>query len=140
VADSPGKDEYQEQDAFKAKMLDALKAMKIPEDQLKRVALSDHDSVLGFYAYAAYRFGRAKLPPDKWNEFEAAYYDIVKVQAPKPLSPDQCEKLLQRFHVDTTQFDSYMSDFQHYSATGEQRRPDVWAQRSSWGFGPPNAN
>ena len=28
VADSPGKDEYQEQDAFKAKMLDALKAMK----------------------------------------------------------------------------------------------------------------
>lgn len=125
-----GTDIYKEEDEFKARVIEALKKMGLPQETLSVVSQSDRDIVINFYAYAAYRFGRDTLPEDKWKEFDAAYNSVAK-----SLSPDQCQALLERFQVDTARFADYMADFRYYVKTGEQRRPDVWAHRDAWGFG-----
>ena len=134
VADAPGLEEYKEQDEFKAKVIEALKKMSVPPEQLATVAQSDRNVVMSLYAYAAYRFGRNALPQSKWTEIENAYYALAVKQPP---SPDQCQALLDSFHIDTAKFAEYMEDFRYYAKTGEQRRPDVWAHRENWGFGNP---
>jgi hypothetical protein len=128
-------DEFGEQDAFKAKVLKALKGMGLPQDKLKEVANSDRSVILKFYAYASYRFGRNTLQQSRWQEFDNAYQSVTNAQSTKSLSPDQCQELLDEFHIDTAKFAEYMEDFRYYVRTGEQRRPKVWAERGNWGFG-----
>lgn len=132
IADAPGLDEYKEEDEFKAKVIEALKKMQLPPEQLAAVAQSDRNVVLSFYAYAAYRFGRSALPQSKWDEFDKAYNTLAAQQPP---SPNQCQALFDSFHIDGARFADYMADFRYYAKTGEQRRPDVWAHRQTWGFG-----
>ena len=128
----PGRDEFREQDEFKARILQVLQKMRLPQEQLVAVAQSDKNVIMNFYAYAAYRFGRDALPQSKWKDIDDAY----NTQAAKgPLSPDQCQALLDSFHIDSAKFAEYMEDYRYYVKTGEQRRPEVWAQRESWGFG-----
>jgi hypothetical protein len=132
LASGPGQDEYNEQDEFKETMIGALKKMGLPQEQLSAVIRSDRDVVLNFYANAAYRFGRNALPQSKWNDIDSAYYHQA---AKQPLSPDECQALLDSFHIDVAKFADYMDDFRYYVKTGEQRRPEVWAHRETWGFG-----
>jgi hypothetical protein len=127
-----GVDIYKEYDDFKSKLIESLKKMKIPQEKLLEISRSDRSAVISFYAYSAYRFGRNVLPQDKWDEIDTYYNTQMKTG---PLSPDQCQALLDRFHVDTTKFADYMADFRYYVEKGEQRRPEAWAHRESWGFG-----
>jgi hypothetical protein len=129
---APGRDEFKEQDEFKARVIEALKRMGLPQEKLTEVSQSDRNVVMTFYAYAAYRFGRDALPQSKWNEIDNAYNSQA---AKQPLSPDQSEALLDSFHIDSAKFAQYMEDYRYYVRTGEQRRPEVWAKRESWGFG-----
>jgi len=130
-----GTDEYSEQDAFKKRVIEALKRMGLPEEKLNEVARSDRNVVIQFYCYAAYRFGRSALPETRWREFDEAYSKLLTAQAANPLSPDVCQALLDSSQVDTTRFADYMADFRYYVKTGEQRRAEVWAHRVIWGFG-----
>lgn len=127
-----GRDEYREQDEFKANVIGVLKKMQLPPEQLAAVTQSDKNVVMNFYANAVYQFGRNDLPQSKWNDIDKAYSILLEKQ---PLTPDQCQKLLASFHIDTAKFSDYMDDFRYYVKTGEQRRPEVWANRESWGFG-----
>jgi hypothetical protein len=99
--------------------------------RLKEVEQSDKNVIIEFYGYTAYRFGRNTLLQGRWQEFDDAYYKLTNERPTKLLSPDQCQELLDKFHIDT----AYMEDFRYYVNTGEQRRPKVWARRGSWGFG-----
>ncbi len=132
LAEAPGLDEYREQDEFKANVIEMLRKMGLPQEQLAAVTQSDRTVVMNLYAYAAYRFGRNVLPQSKWTEIDNAYYTLAAKQPP---TPDQCQALLDSFHIDTTKFADYMDDFRYYAKTSEQRRPEVWAHRESWGFG-----
>ena len=104
IADAPGLDEYKEEDEFKAKVIEALKKMQLPPEQLAAVAQSDRNVVLSFYAYAAYRFGRSALPQSKWDEFDKAYNTLAAQQPP---SPNQCQALFDSFHIDGARFADY---------------------------------
>jgi hypothetical protein len=128
----PGRDEFREQDEFKARVIEALKKMRLPQDKLTEVSQSDRNAVMTFYAYAAFRFGRDALPQSEWTEIDNAYNTEA---AKQPLSPDQCQALLDSFHIDTAKFAEYLDDYRYYVKTGEQRRPEVWAHRERWGFG-----
>ncbi len=63
-----------------------------------------------------------------------AYYKLTNAQPTKALSPDQCQELLDKIHIDTAKFAEYMEDFRYYVKAGKQRRPEVWARRGSWGY------
>jgi hypothetical protein len=126
------RDEYREQDEFKANIIEVLKRLQLPQEQLAAVTQSDKNVVLNFYARAAYRFGRNELPQGKWNDIDKAYSELLAKQR---ITPDQCQKLLDSFHIDAGKFSDYMDDFRYYVKTGEQRRPEEWANREIWGFG-----
>jgi hypothetical protein len=113
-------------------VIEVLKKMQLPQEQLNAVTQSDKNVVINFYARAAYRFGRDQLPQSKWNDIDGAYRVLLTNQ---PVTPEQCQKLLDSFHIDTDKFSDDMDDFRYYARTGEQRRPEVWARRESWGFG-----
>ena len=123
-------DQYQEEDAYKATLLNNLRNMGVSAAQLADVAHSDSKIVMTFYANAVYRFGRDTLPETQWGSFDRAYGRIVQ-----PATPDEMEKLLAKFHIQPVGFSEYMEDYRYYTKTLEQRRPLVWAKRSTWGFG-----
>ncbi len=132
LVEGPGQDEYKKQDERKAKILESLRKMGLPMEQVAAVTQWDKNVVMSFYANAAYRFGRDALPQSKWNDIDNAYNTLA---AKQPLTPDQCQAFLDSFQIDTTKFADYRDDFRYYIKTGEQRRPEVWARRGSWGFG-----
>ncbi len=47
-----GRDDFREQDEFKARVIETLKKMKLPQDKLEEVAHSDRNVVMTFYADA----------------------------------------------------------------------------------------
>jgi hypothetical protein len=128
-------DQFVEQDAFKGKLLQMLKQTGMPEDQINDVEQSDRNTVMTFYAYAAYRYARNTLPNTSWREFDRAYYDLIKATPNGALSPDQTLQLFKTFRVEPGKFTEYIEDFRYYVKTGKQRRPDVWAHRGSWAYG-----
>jgi hypothetical protein len=123
-------DEESAEDAYKTSLLQNLRNMGVSPTEIANVAQSDSNVVLGFYAYAAYRWGRDSLPQSQWRGFDSAYNRIKQ-----PASPDEVEKLLTDFHINTSGFSGYVEDYQYYAKTLRQRRPLVWANRAAWGFG-----
>ena len=132
MAGSPADEEHAE-DAYKVSLLQNLRDMGVSPAEITAVAQSDSNVVLSFYAYAAYSWGRNSLPERQWPAFDGAYDRITQ-----PANPDDIEKLLTHFHVKATGFSGYMEDYRYYAKKMEQRRPLVWANRASWGFGKPD--
>ncbi|MGC8478104.1 MAG: hypothetical protein ACP5NP_17270 [Acetobacteraceae bacterium] len=128
-------DEFQEQDQFKEKIVNALKGMDLPPAQIRAVENSDRQIVLSFYANAIYRFGLSQLPRGEAGKFEKDWEMLLTSARPTAPSPDQCVKLLEKYHIDSDSFSPYIRDYSYYRKTGDQRRPDVWARREQWGFG-----
>lgn len=126
--------EFSEQDAYKASILQTLKDMDLPPSVIKEVEQSDSDIVLGFYSYAAWRFGSDGFLPseEKRQAFDKAYANLSDEQKH---SPEALQRLLSGFHVDASAFGPYMEDFIYYARNKEQRRPAVWANRERWGYG-----
>lgn len=129
-----GGNEFAEQDAYKASLLQSLRDMDIPAETIKEVEQSDSNVVLNFYSNAAWRFGSDGFLPDekKRQEFNKAFWSL---SAEQQRSPEQLQKLFDDFHIDSSRFSPYMDDFRYYVSKKEQRRPEVWAQRETWGFG-----
>jgi hypothetical protein len=126
--------DFPAEDAYKASVVQSLKDMEIPAEAIKEVEQSDSNVVVGFYAYAAFRFASDGFLPDdkKRQEFNTAYAALSDAQKHSPV---ELEALFNRFHVDGTRFSPYMEDFRYYLSNKEQRRPEEWAKRETWGFG-----
>lgn len=126
--------EFEDQDAYKLTLLKALRDMGITDDTIKEVEKSDSNVVVSFYAYAAYRFASDGFLPDekRRQDFDKTYQ---KLSAEQQRSPGQIQNLYDDFHVDGSKFAPYMEDFRYYTERREQRRPEAWAKRETWGFG-----
>jgi hypothetical protein len=128
-------DPFPAQDAFKAKVLNELKAMDLSPQEIDEVDQADRDIVLSFYANAAFRFASGRVPADEGKQFAQAYAALGQQEGDRPLSSAQLMELYRRFKVDERAFAPYMEDFVYYEKNGHQRSPDVWHRRGNWGFG-----
>jgi hypothetical protein len=57
---------------------------------------------------------------------------FTKVFTDRPPTPDECEALLKRFGITSPEKWELLKDYRFYVSTGEQRRPEVWANRDNW--------
>lgn len=129
-----GSNEFAEQDAYKASLINSLRDMGIAPETIRQVEQSDSNVVVQFYSYAAFRFASDGFLPDekRRQQFDRAFQSL---SAEQQHSPDQIQKLYDRFQVNGTKFAPYMEDFRYYVERKEQRRPEAWAVRETWGFG-----
>ena len=66
----------------------------------------------------------AEMPSRKANG-KTSIMLIIRKPRNIHLSPDQCQALLDTFHIDSAKFAEYMEGYRYYVKTGEQRRPEV---------------
>jgi hypothetical protein len=109
--------------------------MDVPASIIREVEQSDSDLVLNFYSYAAFRFGYDGMQPASQGQAAELMKDWRAMTPQEKDSPQRMQSLLERFKIETDRFAPYMDDFRYYSENMEQRRPDEWSKRGSWGFG-----
>jgi ABC-type transporter Mla subunit MlaD len=126
---------YEEADAYKASVLGTLKRLNISQDKIDEVDQSDRQLVLEFYENAVFRFGSDTLHCSSEQARAAFGSDYNKLPPEKKQSADDLVKLLEKYHLDISAVSPYLDDFRVYVAHKKQRRPDVWSQRGTWGFG-----
>lgn len=112
-------------DALKNNLLQKLRALGLDERSVKEVASADK-----FYVSFDYQIAILEDLNTASDEEKAAAYRKISVDG--PLTPDECEALLQRFGITSPEKWELLKDYQFYVRTGEQRRPEVWANRDNW--------
>jgi hypothetical protein len=113
-------------DALKVDLLRKLKALGLDENSVKEVGSADKSYVIFDYATAVLQ--ELNTPSDKDKR---AAYTRVFTNGPPP-TPDESEALLRQFGITNPEKWELLKDYRVYVTTGEQRRPEVWANRDNW--------
>jgi hypothetical protein len=111
-------------DAQKEELLRELKSIGLTDEELAKVSAADSPWVKWDYVIAI-------LQPVNYNtdKAEIAAYTKAYNRFTNPLSPEECEEVLNEFHANTEQTKALIDDYTYYLRFGKQRRPEVWSQR-----------
>jgi hypothetical protein len=110
-------------DQLKAQLLERLKALGLSDEQLATVDSADREWVMRDYVIALLQPINTNTDPAKSAAYEKAF------ESELALTPDECAKILERFHIDDEKTKELLTDYRYYYETGKQRRPDVWHRR-----------
>lgn len=113
-------------DALKIGLLGKLKALGLDESSVKEVSLADRSYVNFDYAIGVLQDLNTAYDKDKRAAYTRIFTDGL------PPTPDECEVLLKQFGITNPEKWELLKDYRFYVSTGEQRRPEIWANRDNW--------
>jgi len=118
-----GKPEQREE--HKQKLLAALKELKVPAAEIKRVEGADQQWVKIDYVEELFHKLPIEVAQNKaWGERWAPYHSIHD----RP-DPDECQLIMKEFNIDDKDRKDILKDYRYYIRTGNHRRPDQWFRR-----------
>jgi len=113
------------QDQQKEQLLDNLKNLGLTPKQLEKVETADSSWIMRDYAFGVL------MPLSGSDHEKAAAYEKAFSEGRRP-TPDECEELLNRFHIDDAEHKELLEDYRYYIQHQKHRRPDVWHNRLTW--------
>lgn len=121
-----GPDRLMQKDEQKDQLLSELKRIGLDDDELTKVAAADRAWVMWDYVIAILQPINSETDRQKVLAYTKAYKRYTN-----PLSPEECEDLLNQFHANSDQTKALLDDYRYYMKYGKQRRPEVWRARPS---------
>lgn len=117
-------------DGTKAHLLELLRAMEVPEDQVQSVDKADRQGVILTYRTSLIGL----LAQMAFSRKDQALYQTIASLAEKNGldEPPQVDEFLAKHSLHDNNIEELNGDFAFYLKNGTQRRPDVWAKRDTW--------
>jgi hypothetical protein len=118
-----GPDSLLQKDVQKEELLSELKNIGLNEDEIVKVAAADNAWVKWDYVIAILQ--PINSPTDRTQII--AYTNAYK-RYTNPLSPKECEELLNQFNANSDKTKTLLEDYRYYLKYGKHRRPEVWRE------------
>ncbi len=111
-------------DEQKEQLLSELRSIGLNAKEITEVAAADKAWVM--WDYMIYI-----LQPVNSNSGRAEIIAYTKAynRFTNPLSPEECEELLNEFHANSEQAKALLEDYRYYLKYEKHRRPEVWRER-----------
>lgn len=114
-----------EHQALKQSILDLLKSIDLPDNELSKVASADRKWVIADYVIDILGYENLRVPADKVPEWGIVYGKYIQggVDGYAELTPDKLTELFTHFGIIDQHTKSMIDDYRTYLNTGTQRRP-----------------
>ncbi len=120
-----------EQEKMKTSVLQVLKKVGVPETEFPRI-LSEWNKFTEFdYAHAI--LGGSIVPHTTNDALMRDWKSLREAGIVKIATPQDIRNFFMMYNLMTPTLEEYLKDYEHFVATKEHRRPDVWADREHWG-------
>jgi hypothetical protein len=112
-----------EHEALRQSILDLLKSINLPDNELSKVATADRKWVIVDYVIGILYSGNSRVPDNKREEWAKIYsrYTQGGVDKYADLTPDKLEDLFNRFGILDDHEKSMIENYRYYLQTGIQR-------------------
>jgi hypothetical protein len=115
-----------QKDEQKDQLLADLKTIGLNEEEVEKVGAADNAWVKWDYVIYILQPLNSNTDRAKLIAYTAAYNRFEN-----PLSPKECDDVLNQFHASGEITNDLLDDYRYYLKYGKPRRPDVWRQRPS---------
>jgi hypothetical protein len=116
-------------DAQKARVLESLRVIGVPQERIIETGRADRRWVINDYFSGIMRGPTQRVRPEQNAEWTAFINTVKGLDRP---GPDETLGFLDRLGLLDDFSRELIEDYRHYLRTGEHRRPNVWASRGDW--------
>lgn len=112
-----------EHDALRHSVLDLLKSINLPDNELSKVAAADRKWIIVDYVIGILNSANSRVPDNKKMEWAKIYMQDVGggIDTYAELTPNKLEELLNRFGILDDDAKLMIGDYQYYLQTGIRR-------------------
>jgi len=120
-----------EHETLRRSILDLLKSIKVPDDELSKVATADRKWVIVDYVIGILQSGALRVPPNKTGEWSKIYTQYTQggVNKYAELTPNKLEELFNQLGILHNHEKSMIDDYRYYLKTGIQRHTTALPDR-----------
>jgi hypothetical protein len=110
-------------EALKQSVLDLLKSIDLPNNELSKIAAADRKWIIASYVSDILYSGNSRVPPNKINEWAEVYGQYMRGSTDKyaELTPEKLEELFDNLGILDNHAKSMIEDYRYYLETGTQR-------------------